>query len=924
MHFFMLCFGIISTALLSILQPMPVQASTIKYTYTALGQVSSVDGPRADVADITRYTYNAQGNLSSIANALGQVTTLAKYDSLGRPQNAIDPNGVVTTLTYTPQGWLASSSVAGATTQYTYNAVGDITCITAPDASYLAYTYDDARRLVGVTNALGESFTYTLDAMGNQTSLLTTDASGGLVRQQRRAYDELGRLLTSVGASGQITRYRYDLNDQLIRKTDARSNVAKGAFDALGRVTQATDALGGITALSYDLDDNLTQLIDARGITTQYTYDGLGRLLEARSPDKGVSKYIYDEAGNVTQRTDAKGVVITYQYDALNRLTSQLYPATPALNVTYTYDQTEGGNKGVGRLTTRKDALGTATYHYDDRGRLVEKSRALNLSNQGSFDVLGYSYDKANRVIRQDFPDNLSVVYSRNAVGQVVAVSLTFMGQLYNVAHDISYMPFGPIKHLTWNNNWVLSRTYDQDYQLLAQTVGNWKTQYVYDTVGNITSKQSNLFGAKQYEYDVLNRLTRERTAAKQHDYVFDAVGNRTEKTTTDLTTSTISETQKATIAIQSNRLDTVNNSPLLYDPAGNILQYFNGLRYVYDDSGRMTSVYHSGSQKVADYHYNGLGQRVLKQVYGSVSGALDSISSYFYGSDGKLLVQSDHNAMGLRQLARYWIWLDGLPLAQVELSFSPDAPSTLQVVYLHPDHLNAPRLASNQDSAVWNWNSDAYGVASPNEDVDGDSIATHVPLRLPGQLYDEHTQLTYNYFRDYDANLGRYVQSDPIGLAGGVNTYGYAEGNPLKNVDVYGLKVLFDNEAKDIHKLRGMYERLKETDHGRKICQTLERLPETYTITTAESAGSAFYEGSKRTVRMDPGFSPLIYTEEGVVRADPVTILGHEIGHAATKIWDDGPGRMNNINKNENPIREQLQMPRRTKYDLAPEGGFL
>ncbi|WP_168191026.1 RHS repeat-associated core domain-containing protein, partial [Pseudomonas sp. PIC25] len=73
------------------------------------------------------------------------------------------------------------------------------------------------------------------------------------------------------------------------------------------------------------------------------------------------------------------------------------------------------------------------------------------------------------------------------------------------------------------------------------------------------------------------------------------------------------------------------------------------------------------------------------------------------------------------------------------------------------------------------------------NPDVDGDGIATDIPLRFPGQLYDAHSALHYNYFRDYDPQTGRYVESDPIGLAGGLNTYGYVSGNPAKFSDPRG-----------------------------------------------------------------------------------------------------------------------------------------
>ena len=74
------------------------------------------------------------------------------------------------------------------------------------------------------------------------------------------------------------------------------------------------------------------------------------------------------------------------------------------------------------------------------------------------------------------------------------------------------------------------------------------------------------------------------------------------------------------------------------------------------------------------------------------------------------------------------------------------------------------------------------------NEDLDGDSQLFTFSLRYPGQYYDEETGLHYNYFRDYDPSTGRYIESDPIGLGGGLNTYAYVSGNPLKNSDPYGL----------------------------------------------------------------------------------------------------------------------------------------
>src|SRR5690606_5523046 len=72
-----------------------------------------------------------------------------------------------------------------------------------------------------------------------------------------------------------------------------------------------------------------------------------------------------------------------------------------------------------------------------------------------------------------------------------------------------------------------------------------------------------------------------------------------------------------------------------------------------------------------------------------------------------------------------------------------------------------------------------------------GDGVQTDIPLRFPGQIADIHSSLNYNYFRDYDPETGRYVESDPIGLKGGLNTYGYVVANPIKYFDPYGLDTI-------------------------------------------------------------------------------------------------------------------------------------
>jgi RHS repeat-associated protein len=116
-------------------------------------------------------------------------------------------------------------------------------------------------------------------------------------------------------------------------------------------------------------------------------------------------------------------------------------------------------------------------------------------------------------------------------------------------------------------------------------------------------------------------------------------------------------------------------------------------------------------------------------------------------------------------------------------LLFALPSHATLQMYYLHNDHLGTPRVVTNQaQQVIWKGQLKPFGETR----VEVETITNH--RRFPGQRMDIESRLYYNYFRDYDPSTGRYIQSDPIGLGGGINTYAYVGGNPLKFIDPNGL----------------------------------------------------------------------------------------------------------------------------------------
>ncbi|MEJ7806261.1 MAG: hypothetical protein WKG03_10130 [Telluria sp.] len=174
--------------------------------YNNRGQLLLAKGPRTDIVDETRYDYDSvSGNLNWIKNALGHVTLFGDYDAHGRARRITSPNGIITTLDYSSRGWLKSQTVSAGgisrTTSFTYDGVGLVKQVVLPGGATVYYSYDDARRLTGISDTLGNRITYILDAVGNRKEEKTEDPTGALTLQVIRVFDALNRLQQQTGAA---------------------------------------------------------------------------------------------------------------------------------------------------------------------------------------------------------------------------------------------------------------------------------------------------------------------------------------------------------------------------------------------------------------------------------------------------------------------------------------------------------------------------------------------------------------------------------------------------------------------------------------------------------------------------------------------------------------------------------------------------
>ena len=783
----------------------------------------TVKDPTSNITRTRTRIYNALNRLTKEIGGAGQATEF-QYDPVGSQAAVVDGNTRRTTSEYDALNRLAKSI--------------------DPDLGETTFGYDVRDNLVSVTDAEGLATTFTYGGLANLTAQSSPDT--GLTQF---TYDDAGNHITQLDARGVMTDFFYDALNRLeaIEYSNAAKNVGF-EYDAgpngIGHLTRMTDE-SGVTDFVYDIRGNLlseTRTIDGVAYATAYTYDSADRVLTITYPSGTIVTYTRDALGRIDSVSATIGDVtqtlasniaylpfgplegfdygnnipLTRVYDQDYRLTSQTAGVVqdislgydPADNITTLTDVLNGARNqmftydGLNRLTQGQGIYGTQDYSYDGIGN------RLNLASSAGVDTYEYA-SGSHRLESITGPNGTSFGYDAN--GNTVAKS------------PLSF---------TYDDTNRMTEAFASGVRLAAYTYNAWGERVKKaGAEGGSTPSESVLFSDDFTSPDGVviddqpDNAWRGKRPRAMISATVDAGAAHVAPGQAIRTAATFTDTGDTTLIV-SARL--VQGTLVLKHPGSprGVRVRFNGKRRVavtsgaFDDAARRTKVIfrlpvpsrhvdielrlragtvrvvvtddQGGSQDTGNITNPALGPgdtyrlklRAIKVKGVPVPGLFDDIQVSRRSDTGSATTTHFVYDQGRRLIGEYDA--TGTPTAEyVFLGTEPLA--TLRdgaIYYYHTDQLGTPQSLTDQDQTlVWRADYTPFG----NTIISVNIVENR--MRFPGQYFDAETGLHYNVFRDYDPATGRYAQSDPISLRGGINTYAYVRSNPIRLSDRLGLE---------------------------------------------------------------------------------------------------------------------------------------
>ena len=613
--------------------------------------------------------------------------------------------------------------------------------------------YDAASKTFTGTSAAGRIGSSVIDVLGRPTrtqiaGLMPVDSS----------YDSKGRLASITQGSGVDARtldFAYNAQGYLDTATDPLGRTVRYAYDAVGRVTRETLPDGREILYSYDANGNLKSLAPPGRPAHAFDYTAVDLPSQYTPPGvagTGNTLYAYDLDKDPTSLTRPDGLALDYSYDSAGRLSKLSVPTgtvTPE-DYSYAYNATtgkltqitapDGGKLNYvysGALPTQTQWTGTVAgivnWTYDNDFRVTE----IKLNGA---DPIGFQYD-ADSLLKQAG----ALTLNRNAQNGLLTGSV-----LGKVADILSYNGFGEVT----------------GYTASVDATAVFATQYGHDKLGRITQKQETLGPSNHtydYGYDLAGRLVEvKKDGITTASYTYDDNGNRL--TGPGLAVPATYDDQ--------DRLTQYGGAVYTYTANGELETKTVGAaltQYHYDPLGNLRTVTLPGGTAI-EYLIDGQGRRIGKKVNGTL------IQGFLYQDGLKPIAELDGNG----DVVSRFVYATHVNVPDYMIR----GGNTYRII---TDHLGSPRLVVDtaDGSVVQRRDYDEFGrVLAGSFTAPG----FQQPFGFAGGLYDADTGLVRFGARDYDAETGRWTAKDPIGLAGGVNAYGYVGQQPISSIDFIGL----------------------------------------------------------------------------------------------------------------------------------------
>lgn len=759
----------------TITDPLGILTKEQAFAYDIRNRVSAI----VLGADTTQTVYDSTGNLIQTIDANLNSTT-NQYDALNRVFESLDALGGVSQYQYNVKNQLTLNTTPnGATTQFSYDDFGNVLSEISNDRGTLNYSYNTTNNVTSIVDANGNTRNMSYDAIGRLTNItFPTDTSSDLTF----AFDGnlpnqngTGLLTQLSDANGNITYYHDGLGNitEDIRTINGNAFQIGYQYDANSRLTAITYPTGRIIEYDYDTVGNVLSVASKESITsasvnllTNVKYQPFGPLTDGDFGNNQTINVGYDTAMRITDwdvNVNSNAVQsLDYNYDSAGNILGLLDNVVPVQSQTFTYDK-------LHRLDLAVSSYGNEDFSYDANGNRIQLTDSIESSSYdyspNSNQLMSVNTSASTWNYIRD--NNGSLVSKLDGSGEGLLYGYNQAGRLTSITNRIVIPPKGKGKPKT-EDTLLATYTYNGLGQRASKIIGGDTIIYLYGLSGELIA-EADAQGVIKVEYTYANgRLLAiyqqdGGTSEPPTELIIDDGDSGTSQTGSWTVKSSNKAHGNDYLLAQGNTESTYTWNITV--PAGEYEVYGWWASTNKYNTQVPYTVNHSGtlSQVQADQTTNGQQWNLLGTYTFSATG-----NEYIQVSDanGKMIVDA--------------IKLVSLP--------APNLPQ-MKLYYVYNNELGTPKQMTDEDGQqVWSFNQTPFGVGTPNTDVDGDSIDVNLNVRFPGQYWDNESGLHYNYFRYYDPVIGRYLQSDPIGLEGGINTYAYVGGNPLSYVDPLGL----------------------------------------------------------------------------------------------------------------------------------------